>query len=80
MPQLAKTTFHSASLRCLRWPYQAKVMKMLETVSRAMVRKVNLELEMVAQKSRAAGTDQEQRADLSSEGGSMGNRISPRSD
>jgi len=55
-------------------------MKMLETVSRAMVRKVNLELEMVAQKSRAAGTDQEQRADLSSEGGSMGNRISPRSD
>src|SRR5215467_13236898 len=72
--QLARTTFHSASPRYLRWPTQAKVIRMLETVSRAMVRKVNLVLEMAAQKSRAAGTDQEQRADLSSEGSSMGNR------
>src|SRR5215813_7421332 len=39
MPQLARTTFHSASLRYLRWPYQAKVIKMLETASRTMVRK-----------------------------------------
>src|SRR5262249_20976090 len=39
MLQLARTTFHSASLRYLRWPYQAKVIKMLETASRTMVRK-----------------------------------------
>jgi hypothetical protein len=44
MLQLARTTFQSASLRYLRCPYQAKVMKMLETVSRAMARKADLEL------------------------------------
>src|SRR6267378_7474688 len=38
MPQLARITFHSASLRYLRWPYHAKVMKMLEIVSSKMVR------------------------------------------
>src|ERR1041384_5684997 len=38
MPQLARITFQSASLRYLRWPYQAKVMKTLEMVSRTMVR------------------------------------------
>src|SRR6266849_1763205 len=27
MPQLTAMTFHSASLRYLRWPYQAKVLK-----------------------------------------------------
>src|SRR5260221_8076237 len=31
-------TFQSASLRYLRWPYQAKVMKMFEIVSNRMVR------------------------------------------
>src|SRR5579862_1517747 len=31
-------TFSSGTLRYFRWPYQAKVIKMLETVSRAMVR------------------------------------------
>src|SRR5579863_1404837 len=37
MPQLARMTFHSASLRYLRWPYQAKVIKIFETVSRTIV-------------------------------------------
>jgi hypothetical protein len=31
-------TFQSASLRYLRWPYHAKVMKMLEMVSSRIVR------------------------------------------
>src|SRR5437762_556578 len=38
MPQLAKMTFQSPSLRYLRWPYHAKVMKMLEIVSNKIVR------------------------------------------
>src|SRR6266436_375157 len=38
MPQLARMTFHKASLRYLRWPYQAKVMKMFERVSSRIVR------------------------------------------
>src|ERR1700747_2756195 len=38
MPQLARMTFHNASLRYLRWPYQAKVMKMFETVKNKIVR------------------------------------------
>src|SRR5260370_31764195 len=38
MPQLTAMTFHSASLRYLRWPYQAKVMKIFEMVSSRMVR------------------------------------------
>src|ERR1700681_2848895 len=38
MPQLARITFHSASLRYFRWPYQAKVMKIFEIVSKRMVR------------------------------------------
>src|SRR5579864_3186322 len=37
MPQLARITFQSASLRYLRWPYQAKVIKIFETVSRTIV-------------------------------------------
>src|SRR4029077_4573437 len=37
MPQLARMTFQSASLRYLRWPYQAKVIKIFETVSRTIV-------------------------------------------
>ena len=36
--QLAKMTFQSPSLRYLRWPYHAKVMKMLEIVSNKIVR------------------------------------------
>jgi hypothetical protein len=31
-------TFQSASLRYFRWPYQAKVMKIFEMVSRRIVR------------------------------------------
>src|SRR5579863_6652546 len=38
MPQLARITFQSASLRYFRWPYQAKVMKIFEIVSNRMVR------------------------------------------
>src|ERR1700704_2192468 len=38
MPQLARRTFQIASLRYLRWPYQAKVMKIFEMVSRRIVR------------------------------------------
>src|ERR1700680_4527993 len=38
MPQLARMTFQSASLRYFRWPYQAKVMKIFEMVSRRIVR------------------------------------------
>jgi hypothetical protein len=30
MPQLIKITFHKATLVNFRWPYQAKVIKMLE--------------------------------------------------
>src|SRR6266478_7735323 len=37
MPQLARITFHNASLRYLRWPYQANVIKMFEMVSRKIV-------------------------------------------
>src|SRR4029077_876599 len=40
MPQLARMTFHSASLRYLRWPYQANVMKMFEMVSSKIVRTI----------------------------------------
>src|SRR5208337_906320 len=36
--QLITITFNNGTLRYFRWPYQAKVMKMLETVSRAIVR------------------------------------------
>src|SRR5271169_5521335 len=38
MPQLTRITFQSAEVRYFRWPYQAKVMKMFEMVSRTMVR------------------------------------------
>src|SRR5271168_3631306 len=38
MPQLARITFHNASLRYFKWPYQAKVMKIFEIVSSRMVR------------------------------------------
>src|ERR1700675_4636692 len=38
IPQLARITFQSASLRYFRWPYHAKVMKMLEIVSNRIVR------------------------------------------
>src|SRR6267143_2432993 len=38
IPQLARITFQSASLRNFRWPYHAKVMKMLEMVSNRTVR------------------------------------------
>ena len=37
MPQLTRMTFHSASWRNFRWPYQAKVMKMLEKMRRMTV-------------------------------------------
>jgi hypothetical protein len=37
MPQLTRITFQRAEVRYFRWPYQAKVMKMLEIVSRIMV-------------------------------------------
>src|SRR5450432_3514314 len=40
MPQLARITFQSASLRYFRCPYHAKVMKIFETVSRRIVRTV----------------------------------------
>src|ERR1700732_3152391 len=40
MPQLARMTFHSASLRYLRWPYQAKVMKIFDMVSSKIVRTI----------------------------------------
>src|SRR5687768_287527 len=30
MPQLARMTIHKGALLCLRWPYQANVMKMFE--------------------------------------------------
>jgi hypothetical protein len=42
MPQLTRITFQSASWRNFRWPYQAKVMKMLEKMSRMMVHIVRL--------------------------------------
>jgi hypothetical protein len=38
MPQLARMTFQSASLRYFSWPYHAKVMKIFEMVSRRIVR------------------------------------------
>src|ERR1700682_3767099 len=38
IPQLARITFQSASVRNFRWPYHAKVMKMLEMVSNRTVR------------------------------------------
>jgi hypothetical protein len=38
IPQLARITFQRASLRYLRWPYQAKVMKIFEIVRRRIVR------------------------------------------
>src|SRR5712664_5032565 len=38
IPQLTMIAFHRASLRNFRWPYHAKVMKMLETVSNRIVR------------------------------------------
>src|SRR5882724_333897 len=38
IPQLTKITFHKASLRYFKCPYQANVMKTLETVNRRMVR------------------------------------------
>jgi hypothetical protein len=41
MPQLTRMTFHSASWRNFRWPYQAKVMKMLEKMSRITVHMVD---------------------------------------
>jgi hypothetical protein len=37
MPQLAMITFHRASLRYFKCPYQAQVMNMLEIVSSRMV-------------------------------------------
>src|SRR5260370_32925150 len=37
MPQLARITFHNASLRYFRWPYQANVIKMFEMVSSKIV-------------------------------------------
>src|SRR5260221_4945117 len=40
MPQLARMTFQSASLRYLRWPYHANVMKMFEMVSSKIVRTI----------------------------------------
>src|SRR5277367_335492 len=36
--QLIMITLNNGTSRYFSWPYQAKVMKMLETVSRAMVR------------------------------------------
>src|ERR1700730_17466152 len=39
IPQLARMTFHSGSLRYLRWPYQAKVIKIFDTIRSRMVRK-----------------------------------------
>src|SRR5260370_14476426 len=38
IPQLTMIAFHRASLRNFKWPYQAKVMKILETVSNRIVR------------------------------------------
>src|SRR5438034_8570661 len=38
IPQLARITFQRPSLRYFKWPYQAKVMKMFEMVSKTMVR------------------------------------------
>src|SRR5882762_5336029 len=38
IPQLARTTFQSASLRNFKWPYHAKVMKILDTMSNRIVR------------------------------------------
>jgi hypothetical protein len=37
MPQLARVTFQRASLRYLKWPYQANVIKTLEMSRRTMV-------------------------------------------
>ena len=37
MAQLTRMTFQSASWRKRRWPYQAKIIKMLETMSRMTV-------------------------------------------
>src|ERR1700730_3044554 len=39
IPQLTKITFHKASLRYFKCPYQANVMKILETVSSSIRRK-----------------------------------------
>src|ERR1700719_520914 len=38
IPQLARTTFQSASPRNFKWPYHAKVMKILDTMSNRIVR------------------------------------------
>src|SRR5580704_5456953 len=38
IPQLTRMTFQSAEVRYFKWPYQAKVMKMFEMVSRTIVR------------------------------------------
>src|SRR5712691_7225633 len=38
IPQLARMTFQSASLRNFKWPYHAKVMKILDTMSNRIVR------------------------------------------
>src|ERR1700676_1280517 len=38
MPQLARMTFQSASLRFFRWPYHAKVINIFEIVSKRIVR------------------------------------------
>src|ERR1700688_3812911 len=46
MPQLARMTFQSASLRYFRWPYQAKVIKIFEMVSRRIVRIVQIFLDV----------------------------------
>src|ERR1700720_28692 len=37
-PQLARTTFQSGSPRNFKWPYHAKVMKILDTMSNRIVR------------------------------------------
>src|SRR5579859_3151510 len=42
MPQLARMTFQRASLRYLRCPYQAKVIKIFEMVSKRIVRTRNM--------------------------------------
>jgi hypothetical protein len=37
IPQLTRITFHRATLVCLRWPYQANVMKILDKISSVIV-------------------------------------------
>src|SRR5580704_9615953 len=44
MPQLTRMTFQSASWRYFKWPYQAKVMKMLEKVRRTIVHMEKLDV------------------------------------